>query len=67
MASEKLKQEIPPDAAPGEYGPITYDEFLALPDDVRKRRTKRVYDKYMALRGTVKIELDIDEARGRNR
>lgn len=63
----KKADEIPADAAPGEYGPIMYDEFLALPEDVRQRRIKRVYEKAMALRGKIKIELDIDEARGRNR
>lgn len=67
MGKPKEKPEIPPDAAPGEYGPIYYDEFLALPEDVRQRRNKRVYEKAMALRGKIKIELDIDEARGRNR
>jgi hypothetical protein len=67
MAKVKEKREIPPEAAPGEYGPITWPEFLALPEDVRERRTKRVYEKWMALKGKVRIELDIDEARGRNR
>lgn len=67
MAKTLKKTDIPPDAAPGEYGPIYYDEFLALPADVRARRTKRVLEKYMAIRGKVHIELDIDEARGRNR
>ena len=60
-------EEIPPDAAPGEYGPITVPEFLALPEDVRQRRIKRVYEKTLALRGKIHIKLDIDEARGRNR
>jgi hypothetical protein len=68
MAKRKpIEQTPPPDAAPGEYGPITYDEFLALPEDVRQRRAKRVYEKFMALKGKVHIKLDIDEARGRNR
>ena len=67
MAKTLEKTEIPPDAAPGEYGPITYDELWALPEDVRKRRTKRVLEKWLALKGKVHIELDIDEARGRNR
>jgi hypothetical protein len=67
MAKAKQKEEIPPDAAPGEYGPIYYDEFLALPEDVQQRRMKRAHEKLMALAGKVHIELDIDEARGRNR
>ena len=48
------KEEIPPDAAPGEYGPITWSEFQALPEDVRKRRVKRVYEKTMAVREWLK-------------
>jgi hypothetical protein len=67
MAKPKKTDEIPPDAAPGEYGPITWPEFQALPEEVRLRRAKRVYEKTMALVGKVQIELDIDEARGRNR
>ena len=59
--------DVPVDGAPGEFGPITWPEFLALPEDVRQRRIKRVYEKTMALAGKVHIELDIDEARGRNR
>ena len=61
------KEEIPPDAAPGEYGPITHTEFMALPEDVRMRRAKRVYEKTLALIGKIHITLDIDESRGRNR
>lgn len=58
---------IPPDAAPGEYGPITVPEFLALPEDVRQRRIKRVYEKTQALRGKIHIQLCDEDARGRNR
>ncbi len=61
------EQEVPPDAAPGEYGPITADEYFALPEDVRMRRAKRAYEKLIALRGTIHINLDIDELRGRRR
>jgi hypothetical protein len=64
----KLKeQEIPPDAAPGEYGPIMADEYFALPEDVRMRRAKRAYEKFLALKGKIHINIDIDELRGRNR
>jgi hypothetical protein len=64
----KLKeQEIPPDAAPGEYGPITYSEYAALPEEVRMRRAKRGYEKFLALKGKIHLNLDIDELRGRNR
>ena len=65
--TKQLAETPPPEAAPGEFGPITYPEFLALPEDVRQRRVKRVYEKYMALKGKIHINLDIDELRGRNR
>jgi hypothetical protein len=67
MAKAKQLDLTPPDAAPGEFGPITYDEFLALPEDVRRRRTQRVYEKAMALKGKIQLNIDIDELRGRNR
>jgi hypothetical protein len=67
MSKALEKPEIPPDAAPGEYVPITWSEFQALPEDVRQRRARRVYEKFMALKGKVHIALDTDESRGRNR
>lgn len=66
MATPK-KDAIPRDAAPGEYGPITWSEFQALPADVQKRRMKRAHEKLMALRGKVQLNIDIDELRGRHR
>lgn len=67
MGKLKAKEMPAPEAAPGEFGPITWPEFQALPEDVRLRRAKRAYEKFMALKGTIHITLDIDEARGRNR
>ncbi|HYC88307.1 MAG TPA: hypothetical protein VEO54_03780 [Thermoanaerobaculia bacterium] len=67
MSTPFKKDEIPPDAAPGEYGPITWPEFQALPEDVRKRRAKRVYEKTLRVIGELKITVDTDESRGRNR
>ena len=67
MGKPFRKEEIPPDAAPGEYGPITWPEFQALPEDVRKRRAKRVYEKTLAVIGKIRVTLDTDESRGRNR
>jgi hypothetical protein len=64
--AKEVEVPVPAEPAPGEFGPITWPEFLALPEDVRQRRAKRVYEKTMALMGTMQIELDIDEARGRN-
>lgn len=61
------REEVPPDAAPGEYGPITWPEYQALPEDVRMRRAKRAYEKLIALRGKVRLNIDIDELRGRHR
>jgi hypothetical protein len=61
------KEEIPPDAAPGEYGPITWSEFQALPEDVRKRRAQRVYEKTMAVREWLKRSREVDETSGGSR
>lgn len=68
----KVKEvEVPPAAAevplPGEFGPITWPEFLALPEEVRLRRAQRGYERFMALKGKVHLNIDIDELRGRNR
>jgi len=67
MSKTKAIEEAPSQAAPGEFGPITADEYLALPEDVRQRRAKRAYEKAMALKGTIDLKIDIDELRGRNR
>jgi hypothetical protein len=53
--------------APGEYGPITDAEYFALPEDVRQRRAQRAYEKLMALKGKIHLNINIDELRGRNR
>lgn len=64
----KQKEEIPPDALPGEYGPITWEELQALPEEVRRRRGARALKKVEALRAmNVRFNIDIDELRGRNR
>lgn len=65
--AKEAEVAAPAEPAPGEFGPITYPEFLALPEDVRQRRIKRAYEKAMALKGTIHIDIDIDELRGRNR
>ena len=67
MSKPVKKEEIPPDAAPGEYGPITWSEFQKLPEDVQDRRMKRAYERLLSLRGKVRLNIDIDELRGRNR
>ena len=67
MGKAKHAEVIPPAAAPGEFGPITYEELLALPAHVRQRRIQRVYEKAMALKGKIHIQLNVDDARGRNR
>ena len=67
MGKTKAVEEAPPEAAPGEFGPITSSEYFALPEEVRQRRAKRAYEKLMALKGKVHLNIDIDELRGRNR
>ncbi|HYK04183.1 MAG TPA: hypothetical protein VE974_20700 [Thermoanaerobaculia bacterium] len=60
-------KETPADAAPGEFGPLTYEQLQGLPEDVKRRRMQRTYEKAMALRGKVHLDINIDELRGRNR
>ncbi len=67
MGKAKEVEKTPPDAAPGEFGPIMADEYFALPEDVRRRRAMRAYQRFKALQGKVHIDIDIDELRGRNR
>lgn len=67
MGKAKEVEKTPPDAVPGEFGPITYDQSLALPEDVRKRRAQRAYAKFKALQGKIHLDINIDELRGRNR
>ena len=67
MAKAKPLDAPPPEAALGEFGPIMASEYFALPEDVRRRRAQRVYEKFMALKGTIHLNIDIDELRGRNR
>jgi hypothetical protein len=67
MAKPIRKEEIAVEPAPGEFGPITWAEFQALPEDVQKRRMNRANEKLAALAGRVHLNIDIDELRGRNR
>ncbi|HEY0373118.1 MAG TPA: hypothetical protein VGD79_14025 [Thermoanaerobaculia bacterium] len=67
MAKTKAIEETPPEALPGEFGPITYPEYLALPEEVRRRRAQRAYKRLIALHGKIDLKIDIDELRGRNR
>jgi hypothetical protein len=60
--------EMPPsEPAPGEFGPLTPEQFRALPEDVRQRRGQRILAKFKELQGKVHLNIDIDELRGRNR
>lgn len=68
MSKAKPTDETAPAASlPREFGPITVSEWLALPEEVRQRRAKRAYEKFLALKGKIYIDLDVDEARGRHR
>ncbi len=68
MSSAKTPEKTnASESVPQKLGPMMVSEWLALPDDVRRRRAKRAYEKFLALKGRIDIQLDIDEARGRNR
>lgn len=38
-----------------------------LPEQLRKARSRRAYEKFLAIKGTIHLKIDIDELRGRNR
>ena len=42
-------------------------EALNLVERLRKLRARRAYEKYMALKGKIHLNINIDELRGRNR
>ncbi len=67
MGKAKKIEDVPLDVAPGEYGPITWEEFQTLPEDARKRRGARALKKLQALRGKVHLRINLDELRGRTR
>jgi hypothetical protein len=67
MGKAKEIEKLPLEPAPGEFGPLTSEQFQALPEDVRQRRTERILAKFKALQGKVHLNIDIDELRGRNR
>jgi hypothetical protein len=43
------------------------DEELNLVERLKKLRGQRAYEKLMALKGKIHLNIDIDELRGRNR
>ena len=48
-------------------GVITYERTNAIWEHLEQLRRKRAYQKLIALKGKIKINIDIDELRGRNR
>ncbi|HEX8251538.1 MAG TPA: hypothetical protein VF846_00210 [Thermoanaerobaculia bacterium] len=67
MSKAQQRDIAAQESAPGEFGPITPEQFQALPDDVKRRRTERILANFNALQGNVHLNIDIDELRGRNR
>lgn len=55
-----------PSSAFVELKNLPNEEFFSE-ENHEKFRTLSPYEKFMALKGRIHIELDIDEARGRNR
>ena len=43
------------------------EENVDLVEHLKKVRARRAYEKAMALKGTIHLNIDIDELRGRNR
>lgn len=56
--------EDPPAAAPND---AEGEENFNLVEHLKKERARRAYEKFMALKGKIHINIDIDELRGRNR
>lgn len=48
-------------------GIIDFARTNSLADYLERVRYKRAYEKLLSLRGKIKIDIDIDELRGRNR
>ena len=61
MATKPPIVEEPPAVPPGA------EEEMNLVEHLRKVRARRAYEKFLAIRGTIHLNLDIDELRGRNR
>lgn len=62
MSKTPAIEQPPPAAA----SPADEEEF-DLPEYLRKARARRAYEKFLALKGTIHLKIDIDELRGRNR
>ena len=57
----------PPIAEETPVAPQSAEEEVDLVEHLRKVRARRAYEKLMALKGTIHLNIDIDELRGRNR
>ena len=58
------------DRSPKPAAPVTAseeEEEFDLVEHLRKARARRAYEKFLALKGTIHLNIDIDELRGRNR
>jgi hypothetical protein len=55
-----IEQPLPAAVSPA-------DEEFDLPEYLRKARARRAYEKFLAIKGTIHLKIDIDELRGRNR
>lgn len=52
---------------PPEPVPVPQEDDINLPQHLRMLRGRRAYEKFLAIKGTIHLNIDIDELRGRNR
>jgi hypothetical protein len=65
-ANEEIELMPPVQLTDGE-GIIDLERTSSLVEYLEQLRRKRAYEKLLALRGKIKLNIDIDELRGRNR
>ena len=63
MAKPNVTEEPPPTAGATQGD----DENFDLVEHLRMARARRAYEKFLAIRGKINLNIDIDELRGRNR
>ena len=65
MGKAKEVEKIPPEPAEPIANPE--DDEFDLVEHLKKVRARRAYEKFLAIKGTIHLNIDIDELRGRNR
>ena len=67
MAKAKESVLTPPIDPSDAEGVIDFARTNSINEHLEQLRRKRAYEKLLALKGKIKLNIDIDELRGRNR